>query len=60
MLPLPEVHYDVKAKKAKIEDQHIQEFAQRLLNPFHHSDLVPDLPGLLHQFADVIAKTKKN
>ena len=60
ILPLPEVHYDVKTKKAKTDDKHIQDFAQKLMGPFHHSDLVPDLPGLLHQFADVISKTKKN
>jgi hypothetical protein len=59
ILPLPEIHYDPATKKATTNEKAIRKFADQLLHPFHHSDLVGDMPGLLRQFADVIEKTPK-
>jgi hypothetical protein len=59
ILPLPEIHYDASTKKATTNENAIRKFADQLLHPFHHSDLVGDMPGLLRQFADVIEKTPK-
>jgi hypothetical protein len=59
ILPLPDVFFDAETKAITRKDADVKAFAHRLLNPFHHSDVVPNMPGLLRQFADVLEKTPR-
>ncbi len=59
ILPLPDVFFDAETKAITRKDADVKAFAQKLLDPFHHSDVVPNMPGLLRQFADVLEKTPR-
>jgi hypothetical protein len=59
ILPLPDVHYDAKSGKVTRKDADVKAFAHRMLDPLHHSDVVPDMPGLLRHFADVLEKSPR-
>jgi hypothetical protein len=59
ILPLPDVFFDAETKAITRKDADVKAFAHKLLNPFHHSDVVPNMPGLLRQFADVLEKTPR-
>jgi hypothetical protein len=39
-------------------DKHVESFVKKLFDPFHRANLVPDLPDLLRQFADVLENRK--
>ena len=58
-LPLPPVYFDAATKTARTEPKDFEQFATKLLHPFHHSDLIPDAPGFLREFANVLEKTPK-
>ncbi len=59
ILPLPNVYFDAKTNQMTRKDSEVAEFARKLLDPLHHSDVVPNMPGLLRQFADVLEKTAR-
>jgi hypothetical protein len=59
ILPLPDVFFDAETKAITRKDADVKAFAQKLLHPFHHSDVVPNMPGLLRHFADVLEKTPR-
>jgi hypothetical protein len=56
LLPLPSVIFDAKSKKATLDEKHVRDFVKRIAAPLHHSHIVADLPSLLRQVADIIAK----
>jgi hypothetical protein len=58
-LPLPPVYFDAAAKTARTNEKDFQEFAVKLLHPFHHSDFIADAPGFLREFANVLEKMPK-
>jgi hypothetical protein len=58
-LPLPPVYFDAATKTARSEEKDLQAFATKLFHPFHHSDLMADVPGFLRQFASALEKTPK-
>lgn len=57
ILPLPSIYYDAQSNKITRKDEEVEAFAEKLLDPFHHADIVPNMPGLLRHFADVLEKT---
>ena len=59
ILPLPNVYFDAETKAVTRKDEEVKAFAEKLLNPFHHADIVPNMPGLLRHFADVLDKTSR-
>jgi hypothetical protein len=59
ILPLPDVYFNAETKEISRKDADVKAFAHKLLHPFHHSDLVPNMPGLLRHFADVLEKTPR-
>jgi hypothetical protein len=58
-LPLPPVYFDAATKTARSDEKEIRQFADKLLHPFHHSDLMADAPTFLRQFADVLDRTPR-
>jgi hypothetical protein len=59
ILPLPNVYFDAETKAITRKDAEVKAFAEKLLHPFHHSDVVPNMPGLLRHFADMLEKTAR-
>jgi hypothetical protein len=59
ILPLPDVHFDAQTKAVTRKDDDVRAFAHKLLDPFHHTDVVADLPGLLRTFAGTLEKMPK-
>lgn len=59
ILPLPDVFFDAETKAITRKDEDVKAFAHKLLDPFHHTDVVPNMPGLLRHFADVLEKTPR-
>jgi hypothetical protein len=56
LLPLPAVRFDAQTKQMTMDDLEVRRYVQKLCHPLHHSQLVPDLPGLLRQAADSLSK----
>jgi hypothetical protein len=59
ILPLPDVYFNAETKEITRKESDVKAFAHKLLHPFHHSDIVPNMPGLLRHFADVLEKTPR-
>jgi hypothetical protein len=58
-LPLPTVYHDAETKQTSWDEKAIKSYAHRFFYPLHHSNVIGDFSGILHQIADVLSSTKK-
>jgi hypothetical protein len=59
LLPLPSVHFDVSTNRVSLEPEQVHRYIQRAFHPVSHENLLSDLPGFLHQIADILSQGDK-
>ncbi|GAC1662233.1 MAG: hypothetical protein PVS3B3_33290 [Ktedonobacteraceae bacterium] len=59
ILPLPSLHFDMDLRRANMEEEERDQYVQKLFSPLYRENIMPDLPGLLRQCADILEKKKK-
>jgi hypothetical protein len=56
LLPLPDVHFDVRTKKVTVDERHVLSYIDKLFYPLRPEHISQDFGSLLRPFLDVVEK----